>query len=310
MNIRVTGQTQVNNAIANLRRQASDAAKFQDQLSSGLKVKAASDNPTAFATLTTAKASGKRMSTYQQTLNDSTSDLNAGVSVLQETTRLLTRASQLAIDGASGTIDATGFEAIASEVDSLIDSLLTTANQQQDGRYLFSGTATDTPPFRVDTLTADGKPATIAYDGAAERSRALVSPSQTVDNRYAGDEVFQATGQDVFAALIGLRDDLRNTTLTESEKTAAASARLGDIQTARDRVGEVMGEQSATLAGMEAIQSRLSDLKLNADSRAGDLEATDFAEAVLRLREQEAGFQATLGVSAKLLQPSLLDFIR
>jgi len=310
MNIRVTGQTQVNNAIANLRRQQSDVAKFQDQISTGTKVKVASDGPAAFAALSVAKSASKRSSTYQGTINDSTADLNAGVSALQETSSILTQASQLAINGADGSLDKTGFEALATQVDSLIDRAMTAANQQQDGRYLFGGTATDTQPFSVATTTADGKPATIAYNGADQRARALISPSQTVDTRYTGSEVFQQTGQDVFSALIGLRDDLRSTTLTDSQKTAAVSARLGGIQNARDRVGEVMGEQSGSLAGMEAITNRLQDLKLNADSRSGDLEATDYADAVLRLQEQMTTFQATLGVAGKLLQPSLLDFIR
>jgi flagellar hook-associated protein 3 FlgL len=310
MNIRVTGQTQTNNAIANLRRQQADVAKFQDLISTGVKVKAASDAPAAFATIATARGASKRAGTYQETLNDSTSDLNAGVSALQDTSAVLARAGQLAIDGASGTIDATGFEALATEVDSLLTRTLASANRQQDDRYLFGGTATDAPPFRVDTLTADGKPATIAYDGAGERARALVSRSQTVDTRYVGRDVFQAAGEDVFGALIGLRDDLRNTTLNDSQKTEALSARLADLQTARTRVGEVMAEQSGNLAGMEAVQSRLQDLKLNADVRAGDLEATDYAEAVVNMKQQESAFESTLGVAARMLQTSLLDFLR
>ncbi|MCU0705886.1 MAG: hypothetical protein MUF18_18105 [Fimbriiglobus sp.] len=310
MNIRVTGQTQVANAIANLRRQQADAVTFQQQLSTGLRVRVASDDPTAFAAASTARTASKRAATFQETLNDSAADLNAGVSVLQEGMNLLSRATQLALDGASGTQDANGFAALATEVDSLIDRALSTANQQQDGQYLFAGTAGNVKPFTVATTTPDGKPATIAYNGGDERARSLVSPSQTVDTKYVGREVFQATGQDVFAALIGLRDDLRSTTLSNPQKAAAASARLADLQNARNRISEVMGEQSGTLAGMEAIQTRLQDLKLNADTRAGDLEATDYAEAVVGLKLQESVFQATLGVAARLLQPSLMDFLR
>lgn len=310
MNIRVTNQTQVSNAIANLRRQQADVAKFQDLISTGVKLKAASDAPAAFASASTARSASKRAGTYQDTLTDATTDLNAGVSALQETNVILTKAAELAITGASGALNPAGYEALANEVDSLIDRTLQTANQQQDGRYLFSGTATETPPFRVATLTPDGKPAAIAYDGASERARALVSRSQTVDNRYVGREVFQASGQDVFAALTGLRDDLRNPALTDTQKTAAVSARLGDIQNAREQVNRVTGEQAATLAGMEAIQTRLQDLKLNADTRAGDLEATDYAEAVVGLKQQETAFQATIGVTGRLLQQSLLDFLR
>ena len=310
MNIRVTGQTQTANAVANLRRQAADAAKFQEQISSGVKVKAGSDNPTAFAAISTARATSKRASTYSETINDATTDLNAGVSALQEADSALTRASQLAIEGAGGTLDPTGYEALAQEADTLLENLLNSANRQQDGKYLFGGTADDAPPFRVDTLAPDGNPATIAYDGAAERSRALVSKSQTVETKYVGSNVFQTAGKDVFAAVIGLRDDLRNPTLTDRDRAAALTARLGDLKTAQNRIGDITGEQSASLAGVEAITTRLQDLKLNADIRIGDLGSTDYADAVVRLKEQETAFQATLGVSGRLLQQSLLDFIR
>ena len=310
MNLRVTGQTQINNALANLRRQQADAAVFQNQLSSGLKVKAASDNPAAFAAIAQARTLSKRSANYQETITDATTDLNSGVSVLLETNKLLGRARQLAQEGANSATDKQAYEGLATEVDSLISQAIDLSNRQSDGHYLFGGTADNAPPFRVATTTTDGKPATIAYDGAAEAAAGRIGPTQTVNSKYAGGGVFQTAGADVFASLIGLRDDLRNTTLSSNAKAAAVSARIGNLQSASDHVGGVIAEQSASLSGMEAIQSRLTDLKLNADSRAGDLEATDYAEAVLGLKQQEAAFQATLGVTAKLLSPSLLDFIR
>src|SRR5581483_616654 len=95
------------------------------------------------------------------------------------------------------------YEALAEEVDSLIGRALNAANSQQDGKYLFSGTAIDTPPFTVATTTANGQPATIAYDGSPDRSRVLIGPGQTVEARYSGSAVFQQAGTDVFQALIG-----------------------------------------------------------------------------------------------------------
>jgi flagellar hook-associated protein 3 FlgL len=183
MNLRVTGQTQINNALANLRRQAADGATYQNQISSGLKVKAASDDPAAFTVIAQARAVSKRSSTYQDTLTDTTTDLNAGVSVLTDTNTLLSRARQIAQDGASSSTDAAGYEALATEVDTLIEQSIHLANQQSDGRYLFGGTADTAPPFRVATTGSDGKPATIAYDGAAETATARIGPALTVSNR-------------------------------------------------------------------------------------------------------------------------------
>lgn len=311
MNIRVTGQTQVANAIAYQRQQYAALTKYQDQISSGLRVKLPSDDPSQFPALAQAKAASLRLAMYSQTIANSTTDLNAGVDALQEVNNILVRAKEIALEGANSTTEPQGgYEALAREVDSLIDRALRAANARQDDKYLFAGTATTTPPFRVDTTDSAGRPATIAYDGSAERSRVLVGPGETIEVRYAGDTVFQRVGADVFQALIGLRDDLRSTTLTGGAKGEALSARVGEVDAARTAIGESLGEQASSLAILEALQTRATDLKLEADIRAVGIEGTDYAEAIMRMQSQDTALQATLAISARLMQPSLLQFLQ
>lgn len=310
MNIRVTGQTQTANAIAYQRQQFAALAKYQDQISSGLRVKLPSDDPSQFPALTHAKAASLRLATYSQTITDATTDLNASVDALQEVNAVLVRAKEIALEGANSTTEPQGgYEALAREVDSLIDRALRAGNTRQDGKYLFAGTATSTPPFRVATTDPSGRPATIAYDGSADRSRVLVGHGETIEVRYPGDGIFQQSGTDVFAALIGLRDDLRST-LTGGAKGQALTTRLGQVDAARDAIGEVIGEQASSLAILDTLQNRVRDLKLDADIRAVEIEGTDYAYAMVRMQSQDTALQATLAVSARLLQPTLLDFLR
>jgi flagellar hook-associated protein 3 FlgL len=243
---------------------------------------------------------------------DSTSVLNAGVSALQDVNDVLVRARQIAIEGADSTTgsDPTSREALAIELDGLITQALQIANSQPDGKAVFGGTAIDSPPFRVATLDANGRPATIAYDGAAERTRSLIGVGQTVDTRYAGNTVFQQPGADVFQSLIALRDDLRNPTFNDAARSQALNTRLTELTAARDAIGDVMGEKSSNLANLESLGNLLTDLKLTADIRTGELAGTDYADAVVKMQEQESALQAIYAVSAKLLEPSLLDFIR
>jgi flagellar hook-associated protein 3 FlgL len=310
VNIRVTGQTQSANAIAYMQKQAAAAAKYQDQISSGLKVKAASDDPVNYTSLLQAKSAIERFDAYAQTVSDATTDLNAGVDALGEANQVLVRARQIAIEGADGATDFAGFEALAVEVDSLIERMMTAANSRVDGKYLFGGTATSTPPFRVGTVDAQGRPATFAYDGSADRARVLVGPGETVDTKYVGSDVFQQPGGDVFRSLIDLRNTLRDTSLTSGAKSQALSQRLGEVDAAREALSNTVGEQSSRLASLEAMKNRIGDLKLASTERATDLEAADIAEAIVRLQEQKTSLEATMAVTAQLLQPSLLDFLR
>lgn len=311
MNIRVTAQTQTANAIAYLRQQTAAAAKYQDQISSGLRVKLPSDDPGGYAQLARAKADGLRFDTYRQTMTDATADLNAGVGALRDVNDVLVRAKQIAQEGINETTDPGSAAALATEVDSLIGRVLAAGNTQSaDGKYLFGGTATGAPPFQVAATDAAGRPAAISYAGSADRARALIGPGQTVDTRYAGNQVFQRTGADAFQALIDLRDNLRNTSLSNPARAAALTQSLSAVDAARNAIGDTTGEQAAHLAALDALQNRVGDLRLAAQERAGGIAGTDYAEAVVKLNQQQTALQATVAVSAKLLQPTLLDFIK
>lgn len=312
VNIRVTGQSQTSNAIAYMRQRGGELAKYQDQVSSGLRVKAPSDDPGAFTTISQVKTASARLGTYLQTASDSTAVLNASVSTLQEVNDVLVKAKDVALQGAdfATSSDPNALGALAAEVDGLIDQALRSANTQPDGKSIFSGTAVNTPAFSVATTDAQGRPLTIAYNGADERTRVLTGPNQTVDTRYVGSDVFQKPGADVFQSLIALRDNLRNTSLTGQARVQAFNQSMTDIDAARDTLGDVTGEQSSNLATLDATQNLAREVKLNSDERVGDLAGTDYAEAVVKIQEQEAALQAIYATTAKLLQSGLLDFIR
>jgi flagellar hook-associated protein 3 FlgL len=312
VNIRVTNQTQTNNSVAYMRQRAAELAKFQDQVSSGFRVKLPSDDPSVFTALSQAKAASARLGAYSQNVSDSTAVLNSGVSTLLETNDVLVRARQIALEGADATTntDANSIDGLASEVDGLIDRALRAANAQPDGKSLFGGTAITTQPFRVATTDAQGRPLTIAYDGAAERARTLTGPNQAADTRYDGSQVFQQPGGDVFQSLIALRDQLRDTTLTGPARAQAFQQRIGDLDASRNAVSRTVAEQSSTLLTLESVQSLTSEVKLTADERIGELSGTDYAEAVVKMQEQETALQAIYATTAKLLEPGLLDFIR
>lgn len=158
--------------------------------------------------------------------------------------------------------------------------------------------------------TTAGGTSAVAYQGSTARGRVLIGPGQTVDNRYDGSQVFQQAGGDAFQALIGLRDALRDPTLTGAAKAQALTAQLTAVDAARDAVGEATAEQSSHLATLNTLGQRAEDLKSAAEIRAGDLGSTDYAEAVVKMNESQTALQATMAVTAKLLSPSLLDFIK
>jgi flagellar hook-associated protein 3 FlgL len=312
VNLRVTSQTQTSSAIAYMRQRNAELAKYQEQLSSGVRLAKPSDDPAAFPALSQVKAASDRLGAYAQNISDSTAVLNAGVSALQTVNDLLVQAKSLALEGsdAATSTDPTSLEALATQVDGLIDQALKTANSQPDGKSIFGGTAISTQPFRVATTDAQGRPLTIAYGGADQRTRTLTGPEQTVDTRYVGSGVFQKPGADVFQSLITLRDNLRSGSLTGAARDAAFQQSISDLDAARDGIGDVTAEQSANLATLQTVQNLTGDHKLTADERVGELQGTDYPAAIVKMQEQQAALQAIYATTSKLIQPGLLNFIQ
>jgi flagellar hook-associated protein 3 FlgL len=310
MNIRITAQVQVATTIANLRRQSGGQAKFQDQIASGVSVKFASDDPLAFASLARVKAAANSFTTSLQVAGEASSDIDAGVDALVNGNQILVRAKQLAISAGSPDSDAAVDEALAGELDGLIERFVGEANTQVDGRYLFGGDKSTTPPFRVSGTNGQGKPTAVIYDGSATPARSDIGDDYTVETASVGSSIFQKSGANSFKALIGLRDTLRDRSLSSDQRIAALSRYQTDLDSSRAAIDGAVGAKSADSAGLESLQFRLQDLKLASNIRTDQLETTDFANAIVQLKQQEAAYQATLNVAANLVPPSLFDFIR
>ncbi len=309
MEARTTVTTRIASALADLQSQAAATAKWQLQISSGKKLAKPSDNPSDFTTVIDYKARDLRFDSFKATIGDATEALNEGVSHLNEAQQVLTRAHELASEAANGTSDAPAYAAVATEIDALLERFVNLANSKVGDRYLFGGTATTTQPFEVTATNPNGLPTVITYRGADERSKAIIGQGQTVDAIYAGNRIFQGP-PDGFQALMDIRDALRNPALTQTALSTALNQHMASLEGSRAVLLNSMGEQSSSLENMEALVNRIGDVQLSVKSRVGDLEGADFAEASVRFQEQQNAFQATLLVTNRIFEVSMLDFVR
>ncbi|MEZ6126762.1 MAG: hypothetical protein R3C49_26895 [Planctomycetaceae bacterium] len=129
--------------------------------------------------------------------------------------------------------------------------------------------------------------------------------------RLAGADTVQMTGSaDLFAELRTLRDDLQNfSDFSASEWDAAITDHLGTLDDLNNHLLDVVGEQSVDLQNLDRLQTRAEDLSLEAQRVLGDLQGTDFTDAIIKLQEQTNLNQYTLASLAQVFQVSILDFL-
>jgi flagellar hook-associated protein 3 FlgL len=306
MYFRVTPQTYLGQSLAQLRLHNARLAELQQQAASGLRVQRPSDDPAAFKQIALRAAQDGRFEVRLRGVNTARAALNSGVTQLLDANRLLTQARGIALQG----VDSTEPGVLAAEVDRLIERMLDVGNAQDDGRYLFGGTAVDRAPFVVNGTDAQGRPLAVDYVGADQRSEIPVGP-YTIATHYTGDEAFQPEGgADAFATLIHLRDTLRNLAgLSRAEQAVEFDAVLGELDAASDNLLATVGEQSASLELLDAIETQTQDLQLEGQETLSELASVDIAQIVLELQSAQNLLQSTLATSALLVDVSLLDFL-
>jgi flagellar hook-associated protein 3 FlgL len=234
--------------LLDLQRTKDRLSVTQRQLSSGKRVNDPGDDPAGAALILDFDTSIGANNQFLRQIDASASFLQGAESAVGTVTNDLTRLLELGQQALTTTNSGTPRANLASEVDSLRTDLISVSNTQEQGKYLFSGTATLTQPF---SGPAAGP---ITYAGNAGLITVDVSASATVTTNIPGSTLFfgaggQGSATDLFQQVTDLRDGL--TTNNQAQiQTAYNNLKtlLGNFTTAQTDIG---GRQ----AGLQALKA-------------------------------------------------------
>jgi len=301
--LRVTSSLMVHRVLRNLSRQTNRILSLQEQLATGLRVNAPSDDPMATRLAIDTRAAIGSGEQYQANIQSATPLLAETESTVSTALEYLSRASQLAQQGSNGTYNQDQRDSIAIEVNQLLEGLVATANHETNGRYIFAGTRTQTVPFEV-ARNAAGEITGVTYQGNDERTEVAVADGVRVYTNETGSDVFQA-GQDVFQTLIGIRDNLRagNTEAIRSTNLTEVADATQQLLRSQARVGAVQNR-------LERASADIEEFIFQYKSLLSDTIEGDYADTLINLNAQSNAYQAALNAAARVIQPSLLDFVQ
>lgn len=290
--MRITPATMAFNAERNLNAAASRLAAIQDKIGSTKEINRPSDDPAGAAEVMSLHSQQRQNEQFTRNASNAAGWLSTADVALGTATDLLHRVRDLTMRGSnSGALSPEARQAIALELDQLSESMAAAANTQFNGRFVFAG-------------THDGAAAVDANHqfpaGTAVERR--IGPVATVRVDTSGAAAFGEGPDSVFALVAGIAADLRNG-LSVSGRLEAVDARMQDLLAAQATVG-------ATHATVLAAEESLLGDAVSLEGRRAGLEDIDLASAILELKTQEVSYQAALSVTARTLQPSLMDFLR
>lgn len=302
--MRVTQGMMNSQLMANLNANNKRLDKYSDMLATGRKLNKPSDDPVAVGYAMRYDAMITRNDQFQRNVDDAVSQLDFLDTTLGQVNDILKRARELTVRGADGTMSVEARQAIAGEIRQLHDQLVQAGNTQFKDRYLFNGQITDVKPYdAANSMYNDTDKGTIVY---------MMSEGTTVPVNVIGTDVFggpvapgsEATSTNAFAILKTLENDL----LTNNQ--AGLGAALTKLDNRISSVQQQWSDVGARANRVEMLDNRLKDFNLNLNTLMSKTVDADIAETITNMKMAENVQRSSLSMGARIIQPTLGDFLK
>ncbi|NUK29771.1 flagellar hook-associated protein FlgL [Parageobacillus sp. VR-IP] len=304
--MRVTQGMLAENMLRNLSTSYARLGKYQDQLSTGKKINRPSDDPVVAMKGMAYRTNLTEVEQFKRNFSEAYNWIENSDAALDEATQVLQRIRELVVQASNDTYEASQRAAIAQEVQQLTDHLVTIANTKVGDKYIFNGTNTLQQP--VD-LNRTPPVSTNQNEVKIELSKGIYIPVNVDPTKvfsYDSANTPPQPGNGLFSDLELLNQDLNNPTKSGKDLNQYLSyidKHINNFLNARAELGARMNR-------IELMENRVDQQEIIANRMLSDNEDADIERVITDLKTQESVHRAALGVGARIIQPTLLDFLR
>jgi len=304
--MRITNSMTINTFLRNVSLVSGDINKYQNQISTGKLYQYASEAPIAAAQSIRYKSRIAQLEQNQANIDDANEILKVTDTALESYDEILTRISELSTQAANvGTMGKEDRDAIKVEIEQLKKEIISLANTQYNGRYIFSGYKTDSMlldddgKYKVDVITRGENTEAINYN---------IGFGSKLQVNTLGPDVFgDASEEGGVCGIIGNINELISA-MDNADANAIIDAGSKINQSlqisvdARADVGARMNRLALTKNRVENSTANLEEaLSLNDDA--------EYTETLTKWTSAKSVYQASLATGSKILQVSLLNYL-
>lgn len=286
----------VNAGISNTSQALNTAVQ---QLSSGLSVSAPSDNPYAAAANALSLASSSNVDRYTKNADTVLNQVQVADSTLSSVVGQLTHAISLGTEGADSSMNATDRTAVVTQLQGVLQQVVSLANTKYNGNNLFAGTSTTASAFVADAASSTG----YTYQGDSGVNQSAIGDRLSVATNVPGNQIFTSGNGNALASLAQLITAVR-----AGDASGAATA-ISGINAALSQVSQQRAVYAGTATQINAQESYLSQESITLTSQQQSLTGVDTTTAIQNLTQAQTAHTALLAAAAKLLPTSLLNYL-
>lgn len=263
-------------------------------VATGKRITELSDDPVGLTQALNIRSSLSNIDQLGRNISMGRSWLTASESALTQVQNQISDARALCVQMATATTGSAERASAAATVQNTLEEIVSLANTEVNGRYIFAGSKTDAAPFSRDNDTN-----VVTYNGDNKAFTMKIGRDATVEVGSDGEAVFG----DIFTTLSDLKDAL------EADDVSGIQAAMSNLDTHFDRISTKISEIGSKMLRMETKEKVFQDLNITNTERLSKIEDADITEAIMDLKAKELAYKAALASSARVMQLSLVDYL-
>ncbi len=281
--------------LRNLSNSYTKLDTYMEQLSTGKKINRPSDNPVVAMKGINYRRQENEAEQYLRNTGEARNWMDNSDAALDKATKAMQKLRELAVKASNGTNDKEEYASMKEEAKQLKEHLISLADTQVNGKYIFNGTDTTNSPFdKNGVFSPNTDPVNIPISAGSE-----------LQVNMDGEAVF---GNGLFDKVDSFIQKLENSDMENIEETIGES--ISELDSGVNQIIDARAGLGARMNRLELVENRLGDQKIMATKMMSDNEDVNFAEAITNLIKQESLHRAALSAGSRIIQPSLVDFLR
>ncbi|QJA06557.1 hypothetical protein FVE67_07005 [Thermosulfurimonas marina] len=313
--MRLSLRTLYGGLLSDLEKLTDSLYRYQTQIATGKKYQLPSEAPIELNYALGYRRALADIDRYRESIRETRSFLKTTEGALEGFKKLLERAKTLAIQGANDIQNPSTRQAIARELEGLLEEALALANTQHGDRYVFAGNrptgyAEGEKPFMLEKETLpDGQVVErVVYHGGQENLYTGYAEGARILEARNGEEALMAS--DLFGALIALKNTLAHNNVADPAKEVEdIQTQIGRLDRVLNHILEERSDLGARLNHLDLKDQLYQDLHTTLIGNLGEVEEVDYLEAVTRLSARRTAYEAALKAATQTMGLSLVNFL-
>jgi flagellar hook-associated protein 3 FlgL len=283
-----------------LGKASADMYEANRVVSTSKRINDLSDDPIGLVNVLDIKSSVANLVQLERNIDMGQTWLTSGESALQQVFDILSDVKGINVQMANCTTGSTERANAVTLIDGYLRQIVSLSNTEVGGRYIFSGTDTDTVPFDFNTDNTQ-----VVYSGNDIPFSVNTGKNTSIEVGDDGQDIFGENWDDdnLFKTLVDLKTSLETNDISGIEGTLD---RLDSNMNSISNSISAIGGKTIRLDVQEKI---IQDLELTYEDRRANIEEADITEAIMNLQAKELAYNAALSSASKVMQISLIDFL-